>query len=150
MQPIALTQTPRSPAQKQAPSSLLSANFPDERTGIFDPLLAKVLNINVVVLVFIEMLVRFSYLQTNSDETISFTLTSVLGLPCLLAILVCAVFRMSPTLFQYCKFLDTKVGLGLYQILLALIILEKQTVYEVTFGVAIILVGIFNVSISIA
>ena len=82
---------------------------PEERSWLMSSLFCKVLNINSAALLFIEMLVRFSYLapanSNNEKITLVFAINTLFVFPLLLLLLVAAIFRLNPTLLKYCKFL---------------------------------------------
>ena len=108
------------PISSQVPLKVQSANHGDAEGGswLMSSLFSKLLNINAVALLFIEMLVRFSYLapaNTNNEKsTLVFSLNTFLMFPLLLLLLVAATFRLSPSLFKYCMFLENRFGLGMY------------------------------------
>ena len=53
-----------------------------------------------------------------------------------------------PSVLAYCQFLRSRLGKGLYLVLIGLLIFDDRNRYDMLIGIAMVLVGIFNVIVS--
>ena len=53
-----------------------------------------------------------------------------------------------PSILAYCQFLRSRLGKGLYLVLIGLLVFDDRNRYDMLIGIAMVLVGIFNVIVS--
>jgi hypothetical protein len=68
-------------------------------------------------------------------------------LVCFSALLGAAEYRW-PTVLAYLQFLRSRLGKGLYLVLIGLLTFDDRQKYDVLIGISMVLVGVFNIMVS--
>lgn len=88
--------------------------------------------------------------KTTTNTMMTFDLTYYLMILYLVgfsALLGTAEYRWPSTLI-YLEFLRSRLGKGLFLVLIGLLVFDDRSRYDVMIGIAMVLVGVFNVIVS--